>query len=226
MKAILGCFRTISTVVPEFETSLPPPHLHLQSKILRSYIRLQTLRGKHPIQPYLGQARVSRNPTHVSPLEYFFRSFPQYATTPMEIIHPFASHHSGLPYIRLTLPSIRKKRNGSMTKRSMKLTQSAFTRTGLVSMGMLVQPPTVIKPQSGKRNIFGTDSSYSIRHVKSIIIKSEPLSKDRKFSLWQGYFGNLEYFSNVDVREVLPLSRVGGMLSIVEEDGEICGGLF
>lgn len=78
---------------------------------------------------------------------------PQYATTPMEIIHPFASHHSGLPYIRLTLPSIRKKRNGSMTKRSMKLTQSAFTRTGLVSKGMLVQPPTVIKPQSGKRNI-------------------------------------------------------------------------
>jgi hypothetical protein len=32
MKAIIGCFRTTSTIAMEIETELPPPHIRLQEK--------------------------------------------------------------------------------------------------------------------------------------------------------------------------------------------------
>jgi hypothetical protein len=57
MKAILGCFRTTSTAALEFESALPPPHLRLQSKILRSFTRLLTLPEKHPVRPHLEEAQ-------------------------------------------------------------------------------------------------------------------------------------------------------------------------
>src|SRR5205814_9897662 len=49
MKAIIGCFRTISTPVKHVETALPPAHIRLQSKILRTFARMQTLSEGNPV---------------------------------------------------------------------------------------------------------------------------------------------------------------------------------
>jgi hypothetical protein len=70
--------------------------------------------------------------------------------------------------------------------------------------------------------IFEYKIYYSIRHE----IDHHRLYKGAKFSLWQGYFGNPEYFPMSTFERCFRFSRVDGMLSIVEEDGEIGGGLF
>jgi len=86
MKAILGCFRTTF----EFESALAPPHLHLQRKILQSFTRLQTLPEKHSVYPHLEEACLSTYPVHTSPLDYLFKAFPQYSTTPNGDDLPFS----------------------------------------------------------------------------------------------------------------------------------------
>ena len=49
MKAIIGCFRTTSTPALEVETALPSAHIKLQSKILRTFTRMQTLPKGNPV---------------------------------------------------------------------------------------------------------------------------------------------------------------------------------
>src|SRR5436309_1254458 len=43
MKAICGCYRMTSTATMSLETELPFPRLHLQQKILKTTIHMQTL---------------------------------------------------------------------------------------------------------------------------------------------------------------------------------------
>jgi len=88
MKAILGCFRTTSTPALEIETGLAPAHLRLQSKILRSFTRMQTLPENHPTNACIERAIKSKSRTFITNLEYLAQTFPDY-TKPLERIHPF-----------------------------------------------------------------------------------------------------------------------------------------
>src|SRR5271168_5614349 len=89
MKAIIGCFRTTSTPALEVETALQPAHLRLQSKILRTFTRMQTLPKGNPVSFCIERAIRSKSDKVISNLEYIVRNFPEYATTEMEKIHPF-----------------------------------------------------------------------------------------------------------------------------------------
>ena len=88
MKAILGGFRTTSTPALEIESTLAPTHLRLQSKILRSFTRLQALPSNHPSTAYVERAIRSQSTTSLTNLEYIARTFPEYAK-PVEKIQPF-----------------------------------------------------------------------------------------------------------------------------------------
>ena len=88
MKATLGCFRTVPTAAMEIESALLPAHLRLQSKIIRAFIRFQSLPQTHPIARIISSAVQSRKGTFITTFEYLARSFPQYVK-PMEEIHPY-----------------------------------------------------------------------------------------------------------------------------------------
>ena len=106
MKTILGCFRTTSKAAMQVETGLIPPHLRLQSRILRNLSRIQTLPSSHPLKIWMERATAHRDKlttiattptttpittmmsiptTFTSNLEHLTKQFPQH-TTPMETI--------------------------------------------------------------------------------------------------------------------------------------------
>jgi ribonuclease HI len=89
MKAIIGCFRTTPTPALEVETALSPAHIRLQSKILRTFTRMQTLVEGNPVSFCIERAIRSKSNKVISNLEYIARSFPEYANTEMEKIKPF-----------------------------------------------------------------------------------------------------------------------------------------
>ena len=88
MKAILGCFRTVSTAAMDIESALPPTHLRLRSKIIRTFIRLQSLPQTHPVAKVINSAVQLRKGTFITTLEHLARMFPQYVK-PTEEIHPY-----------------------------------------------------------------------------------------------------------------------------------------
>ena len=91
MKAILaGTFRTTATTALEIETGLPPTHLRLCNKILKTFARMQTTPAKHPIHQCVLRAVSSKSQHHISTLEYISRSFPNHAAESLETILPFA----------------------------------------------------------------------------------------------------------------------------------------
>ena len=61
----------------------------LQSKILRTFARMQTLSEGNPVSFCIERAIRSKSDKAISNLEYIARSFPQYASTKMEKIRPF-----------------------------------------------------------------------------------------------------------------------------------------
>ena len=89
MKAIIGCFKTTSTPAMEIETALPPTHIRLRTKILRSFTRMQTLQDDNPVSACIQRAVRSRSDKAISNLEHLARCFPEYANTKMEKIKPF-----------------------------------------------------------------------------------------------------------------------------------------
>jgi ribonuclease HI len=105
MRAIIGCFRTTATPALEIETALAPAHIRLQSKILRTFTRMQTLPEKHPVTAWIEQAVKRRNEqvAFVSNLEYIARTFPQYGNTLMEKILPFIRPPWWTPSILITI---------------------------------------------------------------------------------------------------------------------------
>ena len=90
MKAILGCFRTTPTAAMEMESGLQPAWIRLQTKVLISVTRMQSLSIHHPIHTYISDALRTRTAccTHTSVLENVFKQFP-IATQQLEPIEPF-----------------------------------------------------------------------------------------------------------------------------------------
>jgi ribonuclease HI len=78
MKAILGCYKTPPTAAMEMETGLQPPWIRLQTKVLLSTTRMQSLSSKHPIQEWLTNALRTRTAciSHRSNLENILQQFP------------------------------------------------------------------------------------------------------------------------------------------------------
>src|SRR5204862_7045298 len=102
MKAILGCFHTTSTPALEIETGLAPAHLRLQSKILRSFTRMQTLPENHPTNSCIERSIKSKSRTFITNLEYLAQTFPDYTTSPERIQPPgrvpsWTAHRSFTP---------------------------------------------------------------------------------------------------------------------------------
>ena len=90
MKAIIGCFRTTPTAAMEIEAGLQPAWIRLQTKVLQSVTRMQSLGAKHPIQEWLTNALRTRTAaiTHRSNLENILQQFP-YMATQIETIEPY-----------------------------------------------------------------------------------------------------------------------------------------
>jgi len=109
MKALLGSFRTTATAALEIETSLAPVHLRLQSRILRSITRFQTLPQKHPINPCIKRAATTISVSFTSPLEYLTTTFPEYMSTTLETIHPFPKPPWWQPTAHIDLSSNKKE---------------------------------------------------------------------------------------------------------------------
>src|SRR5438477_13201348 len=53
MKTVLGCYRTTPTAAMELKSGLPPPWICLQTKVLCSFTRMQSLAQSHPIHDSL-----------------------------------------------------------------------------------------------------------------------------------------------------------------------------
>src|SRR4030095_7154061 len=68
-------------------TSLPPTNLRLRNRVLQSWVRMQTAPETHPIKAAVQRSIASRSTSHITPLEYLARSFPQYASS-IETIKP------------------------------------------------------------------------------------------------------------------------------------------
>jgi ribonuclease HI len=90
MKAILGCYHTTPTAAMEIETGLPPTWLRLQTKVLLSATRLQSLSARHPIQAWVEEAcRTSTAAIkHRSTLGNIYNQFP-FTTARIESIEPY-----------------------------------------------------------------------------------------------------------------------------------------
>src|SRR5215510_5360332 len=90
MKSITGCYRTTPTLAMQIESDLEPPWLRLQTKVLTSITRMQTLSTKHPIHHYLTEALRTRTAkiSHRSALENILQQFPL-MTEKIEHIEPF-----------------------------------------------------------------------------------------------------------------------------------------
>jgi ribonuclease HI len=110
MKAITGCFRTTPTDALEYETDLLPPHLRLKCKILQSLTRMQTLPPDHPVKRQLSNITHARTMplTFPSTLEHLVRTFPEYATEPLETIIPYAIPPWWEPSIQVHLEPSKK----------------------------------------------------------------------------------------------------------------------
>jgi ribonuclease HI len=87
MKTILGCFRTTPTTAMQIETGLIPPHLRLQTKVLRTLTRMQTLPNSHPLKEWIEIARNNSNKISSFPsnLDNLAKQFPE-IMTPSETI--------------------------------------------------------------------------------------------------------------------------------------------
>src|SRR5215510_4401522 len=90
MKSITGCYRTTPTLAMQIESDLEPPWLRLQTKVLTSITRMQTLSTKHPIHHYLTEAlrTWTAKISHRSALENILQQFPL-MTEKIEHIEPF-----------------------------------------------------------------------------------------------------------------------------------------
>ena len=90
MKAIAGCFRTTPTAALEIESGLQPAWIRLQTKVLTSVTRMQSLSIYHPIHTYISEALRRRTAcgTYTSALENLFKQFPM-TTRRLEPIEPF-----------------------------------------------------------------------------------------------------------------------------------------
>jgi hypothetical protein len=90
MKTILGSFRTTPTTALQIETGLIPPHLRLQSKVLRTLTRMQTLPNSHPLKEWIEIARNNSDKTTSFPsnLDNLAKQFPELTSIPSETIRP------------------------------------------------------------------------------------------------------------------------------------------
>ena len=90
MKAILGCYRTTPTAAMEIEAGLAPAWIRLQTKVLLSGTRMQSLSTRHPIHKWLQCALRTRTAStrHQSILENMLNQFPL-MTTRIETIEPY-----------------------------------------------------------------------------------------------------------------------------------------
>jgi ribonuclease HI len=109
MKAVLSTFRTTPTTALEVESGLMPPHLRLQSKILRSYTRFTTLPPSNPVNACLKRASTSTSRIHISPLEYLTRTFSDYTPSSMETIHPYVRPPWWIPNTNIEISSNKKE---------------------------------------------------------------------------------------------------------------------
>src|SRR5204862_5449968 len=56
MKATLGRYKTTPTAAMEIESGLQPPWIRLQTKVLLTITRMQSLSARHPVQEWLTNA--------------------------------------------------------------------------------------------------------------------------------------------------------------------------
>jgi len=91
MKTILGCYHTTPTAAMELESDLPPPWIRLQTKVLCSLTRLQTLKQNHPIHEFLAEGLRTRTAAvkHRSNIENIMQQFPITTTGTLGTIAPF-----------------------------------------------------------------------------------------------------------------------------------------
>ena len=90
MKAVLGCYRTTPTDAMEIESGLPPPWIRLQTKVLCSFTRMQSLAQSHPIHESLANGLHTRtsNVKYRSNAENILQQFPV-TTAKIGTISPF-----------------------------------------------------------------------------------------------------------------------------------------
>ena len=86
-----------------------PPHLRLQSRILRSYTRFATLPPSNPVNACLTRASTSTSHIHISPLEYPTRTFSDYTPSSMETIHPYVRPLWWIPNANIDISSNKKE---------------------------------------------------------------------------------------------------------------------
>ena len=111
MKAILGCFKTTSTRAMEIETELQPPHIRLETKVLRTMTRIQTLPQAHPLTGWFTKAINNRMKptTFLSNLENLTIQYTNYATANVEKIYPFIRPPWWIPPIQVRIEPTKEK---------------------------------------------------------------------------------------------------------------------
>src|SRR5205814_6049337 len=104
MKAITGCYRTTPTAAMEIESDLQPIRIRLQTKVLQSVTRMQSLSAKHPLQAWITNAALVRTAQvrHRSNLENVMHQFPHMAEK-IERIEPYIRPPWWIPKVEIQI---------------------------------------------------------------------------------------------------------------------------
>ena len=174
MKAITGCFRTTSTAAMENESGLPPAWIRLQTKVLQSTTRMQTLAEDHPIQKWLQEARINRTSaaTHRSNLENVMQQFPQTATK-LEAIQPFIRPPWWVPKTRITIEQTKQEAKATHDRTLKQAKQE--TTTVLYTDGSGIQGrvgAAVVEPATKARHQkhLGNDTQYNVFAAETLAL--------------------------------------------------------
>ena len=104
MKAITGCYRITPTAAMEIESDLQPIRIRLQTKVLQSVTRMQSLSAKHPLQAWITNAALVRTAQvrHRSNLENMLHQFPHMAEK-IERIEPYIRPPWWIPKVEIQI---------------------------------------------------------------------------------------------------------------------------
>ena len=170
MKAVLSTFRTTPTTALEVESGLMPPHLRLQSRILRSYTCFATLPPTNPVNACLTRASTSTSHTHISPLEYLSRTFPDYSGS-METIRPYVRPPWWIPNTNIDISSNKKEAKQRHDEAVHDINTICIYTDGSGIEGQIGAAAVCQTTSETRKQYIGTDSSHNVYAAELAAIK-------------------------------------------------------
>ena len=186
MKAITGCYRTTPTAAMEIESDLQPIRIRLQTKVLQSVTRMQSLSVKHPLQAWITNAALVRTAQvrHRSNLENVMHQFPHMAEK-IERIEPYIRPPWWIPKVEIQIDATKdtaKDLHNKKQEHKNAATVSIYTDGSGVEnrVGAAAHSPTM---NTTIHQHLGSEKHYNvfIGEVTAVQLAVEMLRDDHEF---------------------------------------------